>query len=72
MNKKRKFTHTIRFQFTLIFFLLIAGTVFICWILNSTFLERYYQQKTTQGFKEVYELLQNASVDGNYLGRCGR
>lgn len=64
MNKKKKITYTIRFQFTLIFFLLIAGTIFTCWILNSTFLERYYQQKTTQGFKEVYELLEDASYNG--------
>ena len=34
--------HSIRKQFALIFIGLLAGTLMLCWMINTIFLERYY------------------------------
>ncbi len=63
-DEKRRFIYTIRFQFTLIFFLLIAGTIFSFWFLNTTFLENFYERRTKQEFIQVYNRLLEASDEG--------
>ena len=61
--------YSIKIQFTLIFFLLMLGAIGVCWIINSTFLERYYTREKrialTQIFHEVNEASKNESIDSD-------
>jgi two-component system sensor histidine kinase VanS len=58
---KGKFRHSIRTQFTLIFFLVMAGTIFICFILNQTFLKKYYIREKQEALEKTYESLNEAA-----------
>ena len=40
--------HSIRRQFALIFIGLMAGTILLCWFINSVFLEEYYIRSKTK------------------------
>lgn len=42
----------------------VAGTVFVCWILNGTFLEKYYLMKKQQDMVSSYTLLDEAAESG--------
>ena len=61
--------YSIRIQFTIIFFFLMLGAIGLCWIINSTFLERYYIREKrialTEGYKEVNEAAVNNSIDSD-------
>ena len=61
--------YSIKIQFTLIFFFLMLGAISLCWIINSTFLERYYTREKrialTQMFNEVNEASNNNSIDSD-------
>ena len=59
--------YSIKIQFTLIFFFLMLGAISLCWVINSTFLERYYIREKrialTQIYHEVNEASKNSSID---------
>ena len=61
--------YSIRIQFTIIFFFLMLGAIGLCWIINSTFLERYYIREKrialTEVYKEVNEAAVNNSIDSD-------
>ena len=41
-EQKKHMRHSISRKFTLIFILLMTGTILLCWFLNISFLEKYY------------------------------
>lgn len=56
---------SIRKQFAVISIGLLIVTLVICWIINSTFLEKYYEIDKMETIEIAYEKLNEASVDGN-------
>lgn len=53
-------------QFAVIFMLLLFGTILLCWFINSTFLEGYYQSHKTKVLTAAYNKL-NEAVDKGSL-----
>ena len=45
---------SIRTQFALIFILLVAAMLVVCWIINSLFLQRYYLKNKRKSVEEAY------------------
>ena len=68
-HKEKKVRYSIRLQFTIIFFFLMLGAIGSCWIINSTFLERYYIREKrialTQMYNEVNEAAASNSIDSD-------
>lgn len=58
--------HSIRKQFAVIFIGMMAATVALCWLLNSVFLETYYTKEKEKNLLEVYNLINQAAVDGSF------
>lgn len=56
--------HSIKKQFTFTFIGLMAGTLFVCWLINNTFLPGYYEQKRENAVKETYHILNEAVTTG--------
>lgn len=52
--------HSIRKQFTYIFIGMMAATVAACWLLNTLFLEKYYQREKQKNLLEVYHSINEA------------
>ncbi len=59
--------HSIKKQFAFTFIGLMAGTLAVCWLINSTFLAGYYQRKRENAVKETYHIL-NAAAGNDTLG----
>lgn len=57
--------HSIKNQFSLVLILLIACTIFVCWILNNTLLESYYLNNKQGVLISAYERMNAASNAGN-------
>ena len=57
--------HSIKRQFAMIFGGLMAGTILLCFFINSTFLEDYYIQEKESALIEAYKSLNEASNNGN-------
>ena len=59
--------YSIRKQFALVFGLLMAGTVLLCWFINNTFLEKYYLENKHEikEWKELYKDTKWLFVHGN-------
>lgn len=49
--------HSIRKQFASIFIALMAGTILLCWFINSTFLEKYYLLNKEDSLYKAYETI---------------
>lgn len=56
--------YSIRRQFALVFCLLMAGTILLCWFINNTFLERYYLNNKQKVMMNVYFVMNQASNEG--------
>ena len=56
--------HSIRRQLASIFIGLMAGMILLCWLLNSTLLEKYYVINKQEVLLRFYEELQDASGEG--------
>lgn len=56
--------YSIRKQFTLVFGLLMAGTVLLCWFINNTFLENYYLRNKRKAMMNAYTVINQASNEG--------
>ena len=69
VNNAGRQRYSIKIQFTLIFFFLMLGAIGACWIINSTFLERYYIREKrialTQMYFAVNEAVNNNSIDSD-------
>ena len=55
---------SIRKQFAVITIGLLIGTLVMCWFINSTFLEKYYELNKRQLVQSFYEKMNTASVEG--------
>ena len=55
----------IRIQLALTIMALIAGTLFLCWFMNDTFLEQYYEQAKKERVQTIYEKLEQAAQSGS-------
>lgn len=56
-----KYKHSIKRQFAAIFIVLMAGTILLCWFLNTLFLEKYYVQNKETDLKNVYDRIRMAA-----------
>lgn len=56
--------YSIRKQFALVFGVLMAGTVLLCWFINNTFLENYYLKNKQKAMMSAYTVINQASNEG--------
>lgn len=56
--------HSIKRQFAAIFIALMAGTILLCWLLNTIFLEKYYVQNKEDDLKNAYNRISVAADKG--------
>ena len=59
-------THSIRRQLARIFIGLMAGTIFLCWLMNNLFLGQYYIRSRTEVIYEAYHKIQQAANSDTY------
>lgn len=57
--------HSIKRQFACIFIGLMAGTLFVCWAINHTFLQRYYEENREKAILDTYSFLNTAAGKGD-------
>ncbi len=57
--------HSIRRQFATIFITLMAATIVMCWLLNTTLLEKYYIENKKEVLLSAYRSINDASNAGN-------
>ncbi len=58
--------HSIRQQFALIFIGLMAGTILLCWLINTIFLEQYYISMKSNVIMDAYETISQAANSDTY------
>ena len=63
-TKKRK--HSITFQFALIITLLMVGAIGLLILINSTFLERFYQKNKEEALNSAFDKVESASVNSEW------
>ena len=56
---------SIRIQFVSIVIGMLAGTLVLCWILNTAFLDKYYIRNKNQIVQEAYKKISAAGEDGS-------
>ena len=56
---------SIRIQFVSIVIGMLAGTLVLCWILNTAFLDKYYIRNKNQIVQEAYKKINAAGEDGS-------
>lgn len=61
-----KMRHSIKRQFALIFIGLMAGTILLCWFINSVFLEKYYIRSKTKVIVNAYTTISQAANSDGY------
>ncbi|MDD2971864.1 MAG: histidine kinase dimerization/phospho-acceptor domain-containing protein [Lachnospiraceae bacterium] len=59
--------YSIKKQFAMIFVLLMAGTILLCWFINTTFLGRFYIEKRRQVLLHAYDTINAAASDGSII-----
>ncbi len=57
--------NSIRKQLTIFMLVLVSGTLLSCIILNNLFLEKYYRFVLQKRVTQIYEMINNASVNGD-------
>lgn len=62
-RRKKHIRHSISRQFTLIFILLMTGTILLCWFLNISFLEKYYIYDKQNALLNAYHIINKAIED---------
>ena len=55
--------HSIKRQFAATFTALMAATLFICWVINHTFLPRYYEENREKDIMDTYNVLNDAAAN---------
>lgn len=66
MAKGKSYKASIRRQFALIFIGLMAGTVFLCLIINNVFLGQYYIRSKIHVIQDAYGTISRAANDDAY------
>lgn len=59
--------HSIKRQFAIIFIALMAGTIILCWVINTLFLESFYTTRKLEAIKSVYTNLNEAMDSGSLM-----
>ncbi len=59
--------YSIKKQFSVIYIGLITVTIFLCWLINSTLLGKYYQQNKQNTLLKVYSQINAQARAGNVL-----
>ena len=58
--------HSIRRKFSLIFIGLMAGTILMCWLLNTMFLGQYYIKSRTRNIYDAYHTIRQVANSETY------
>ena len=58
--------HSIKRQFALIFILLMTCIIFLCWLANTLFLEKYYLSRKTEVIHHAYATIKAAEENNGY------
>lgn len=66
MNMKKK-KYSMKRQLAYIFISLITATIFLCWIINNCFLQRYYEGKRESAILETFQLIDTAAEFNRFL-----
>ena len=62
--------HSIKRQFALIFLLLMVSVIFLCWLANTLFLEKYYLSKKTKVIYDAYLSIKTAAENNSYASEA--
>ena len=58
--------HSIKRQFALIFIFLMTSVIFLCWLVNTLFLEKYYLSRKTETIYQAYLAIREAGESNSY------
>ncbi|MGN0472332.1 MAG: ATP-binding protein [Lachnospiraceae bacterium] len=58
------YKHSIRKQFAVIFILLTAGTILVCYFMNILLLGKYYLNKKQKNLTKLYQMVDQAAANG--------
>lgn len=61
-----KIKKSIRRQFAAVTIGLLVGTILLCWFINSTFLESYYEKEKAEVVEEAYQRLNTAAASESF------
>ena len=65
-EKMRIVKNSISRKFAVIFFLLMAGTILLCWFLNISFLEKFYIRDKQAALLNAYAFINSAIEQGTF------
>lgn len=65
-HKNKNIKHSISRKYTLIFILLMSGTILLCWFLNISFLERFYIQDKQNALLNAYNIINKAVEEDRF------
>ena len=57
--------HSVKQQIAVIFIAVMAGTVALCWVANTIFLEKFYIQNKTNAITDAYERINEVASNGD-------
>lgn len=57
--------HSIKQEIALIFITVIAGTIILCWVINNSFLEKFYIQNKKNAIKDAYYRMNEVLANGD-------
>ncbi|MCM1182795.1 MAG: HAMP domain-containing histidine kinase [Roseburia sp.] len=57
--------YSIKQQIAFIFIAVMSGTIILCWIINHSFLEKYYITNKTDAIYDAYASINKATVNGD-------
>ena len=60
-----KMKYSIKLQFAFTFIGLLAGTIILCWFINTTFLEKFYIQDKQDVLIHAYDSINEATANGS-------
>lgn len=63
---KKHIRHSISRKFTLVFILLMTGTILLCWFLNISFLEKYYIHDKQNALLNAYQGINEAIEEDKF------
>lgn len=61
-----KMKHSIKKQFAMIFIGLMALTILLCWFVNNTFLQMFYEKNRQDALNSAYQIMNHAFSTGDF------
>ncbi|MBQ7955889.1 MAG: two-component sensor histidine kinase [Lachnospiraceae bacterium] len=65
-EKRREVKHSIKRQVAFGFIILLAGTIFMCWLINDLFLQSFYENNRKNDLINGYQKVVAAVMDENF------